>query len=135
MTAMLSIYGWPARWQRRKEAAELSPPFTQIGARALDAAVPLWLMGVGTYIVTLLGAAGDGGASLLFNYPGGIGTAAWIIALAVLATLIGWLSAPALFAKGGWTLWQRLKQGAALGVFSVAALASWHLGLIGFQGS
>jgi CubicO group peptidase (beta-lactamase class C family) len=81
ITCLLAIYGWPGRWRSQlatRASAEPLPRAARIGVLAADAAVPLWLIGLGAYLITLLGAASDGGAKLLFSWPGAIGWAGWV---------------------------------------------------------
>ena len=101
---------------------------------ALDAASLVWAAGVAGFISVLEGAAPDNGARLIFTYPGPMVWIGWTIAAAVMLTLLGLLSATsALRAKGGWSAWRRATCVCVLLIYSVAALAAWKLGLIGFQ--
>jgi CubicO group peptidase (beta-lactamase class C family) len=130
-TALMAIYSWPGKWGQPQKLTGLA----RVGAVGLDLAAAFWAVALGWFFVTLIGAAGDGGASLLFRYPGPFVAIGWIIAAAAGLSLIGWLSAPAVFASGGWGWWRRTKQVGALAVFSLAAVVCWQIGLIGFTPS
>jgi CubicO group peptidase (beta-lactamase class C family) len=129
---LLALYSWPGRFARRFEHSDRHlASHERWGARALDAAALFWVIGLGGFLATLLQAAADDGAELLFTWPSGIGWAAWVILLAALCTLAGWASVSALFRPAGWSGWRRTKTAAALLLFTFTSLSCWHLGLIG----
>lgn len=130
-TALAALYSWPGKWGVRRDLTRLE----RFGAVTLDLAALSWAIGLGWFFVTLAGAAGDGGAALLFIYPGPFVAIGWIIALAAALSLIAWASAPAVVGRGAWGWWRRLKHVAALTVFTLATVVCWRIGLLGFTPS
>lgn len=131
---LLALYSWPGRFARRSEHSNRHLALHERwGARALDAAALFWVIGLGGFLATILPAAGDDGAELLFTWPSGIGWAAWVILAAALSTLAGWASLSALFRPAGWSGWRRTKTAAALLLFTFTSLTCWHLGLLGYS--
>jgi CubicO group peptidase (beta-lactamase class C family) len=130
-TALAALYSWPGKWGARRDLTRLE----RFGAVTLDLAALGWAIGLGWFFVTLAGAAGDGGAALLFIYPGPFVAIGWIIAFAAALSLIAWVSAPVLVRRGAWGWWRRLKHIGALSVFTLAAIVCWRIGLVGFTPS
>ncbi|MFZ4071949.1 MAG: serine hydrolase domain-containing protein [Caulobacterales bacterium] len=130
-TALAALYSWPGKWGARRDLTRLE----RFGAVTLDFAALGWALGLGWFFVTLAGAASDGGAALLFIYPGPFAAIGWIIALAAAFSLVAWVSAPALIGRGAWGWWRRIKHVGVLCVFTLAALVCWRIGLVGFTPS
>ena len=103
-------------------------PMPIIGAAAL------WMLGIGGFLAMLAGAAADGGAQLLFAWPGPMLVFAWSIAFAVALTLFALFRARSDFKSPGWSRWRKVKHGALLTLFVLAGVTCWRMGLVAFSG-
>lgn len=93
-----------------------------------------WAIGLGGFLTVIGKSVPDEGAALVFTYPGPMVVLAWIIALAAALTLYALPGLAVLGKAGEWSIVRKLKHAAMLIIFVLAAVVSWTLGLVGYQG-
>ncbi len=108
--------------------------FETYAARSVGGASLAWAIGIGGFVTILLSAIPNEGADLLFSWPGPIKWLAWIIAFAVLLTVIALPGLDIWRRAGEWSRWRRIKHSALLILFAVAASVCWTMGLVGYSG-
>ena len=123
-----------ARGALRLRKGGAASPSERFAERTAVAAALAWAIGFGGYATTLLLAIPSEGVELLFTWPGGMAPIAWIIALAVLLTVIALPGLAIWMRPGHWTFWRKLRHSLLLALFVLAGLASWTLGLVGYSG-
>jgi CubicO group peptidase (beta-lactamase class C family) len=115
-------------------AGDKGSPFERYAARSIGAASLAWAIGIGGVFTVLLSAIPTEGADLLFSWPGPMRWLAWIIALAVLLTVVAIPGFDIWRRAGEWSRWRRIKHSALLILFAVAAFVCWTMGLVGYSG-
>jgi CubicO group peptidase (beta-lactamase class C family) len=93
-----------------------------------------WVIGLGGLIFVLAGAASDGGAQLIFDYPGPVRIFTWIIAASIVLTLVAIWMFLRNSKETGWSGWRKTRHVFVLLLFSAAAIVCWKLGLAGYSG-
>ena len=139
MTVLLGltmIFGWVAAWRggRRALAENRESHSEALAGSSIAVAGLVWALGIGAFLTTLGQSAGDGGAALIFSYPGPARYIAWTIGLAVLLSAAALWFSRAVHKAPQWSRWRKAKHMGLLSLFGLCSYFCWTVGLVGYSG-
>ena len=135
LMVLTMMFGWVVAWRggRRFFANERQSRTEAMASGGIASAGLAWSLGIGAFLTTLGQSAGDGGASLIFSYPGPVKLIAWTIAVAVVLTLVALWTGRSVHKAENWSWWRKAKHLSLLILFILCGYFCWTVGLVGYS--